>query len=106
VEGRVAYENGKPVAGGAIQFIPLKDLALTISGKIDGDGNFSLQTIKEGTAKPGAPEGEYRVTIVPSVPSRRQRIQPYTLAKTERVGARVNQFAFAIPPPEKTGRSE
>jgi hypothetical protein len=106
VAGRVAYDNGKPVAGGAIQFIPLKDLALTISGKIDGGGSFSLQTIKDGTAEPGAPEGEYKVTIVPSAPSRRQRVQTYTLAKTERVGARENRFEFAIPPPEKTGRSE
>ena len=81
--GTVRYEDGEPLSGGAIQFAPLTDLALTISGKIDSDGGFSLQTIKDGTSVAGAPEGEYRVTIIPSSTVNHFAVRPTTLAKTE-----------------------
>jgi hypothetical protein len=104
--GRVTYADGKPFSGGAIQFVPLNDQSLTISGKIDTDGNFSLRTIKDGTTASGAPEGEYRVTIVPSSPSHHEAVRPHTLPKTERIETKTNKFEFAIPRPDEPDEPE
>jgi hypothetical protein len=104
--GTISYEDGKPLSGGAIQFAPLTDLALTISGKIDSDGSFSLQTIKDGTAVVGAPEGEYQVTIIPSSTVNHFAVRPTTLAKTERVEARDNTYHIVIPRQEELRKAE
>jgi hypothetical protein len=99
--GTVRYEDGKPLPGGAIQFTSLTDSSLTISGKIDKDGSFSLRTIHGNATEPGAPEGKYRVTIIPSATSDRRAVRPHTLPETQRVEAHENTYTFKLPRAEQ-----
>jgi hypothetical protein len=61
VKGQVLLADGKPLAGGAVQFIPTRG-GLPASGKIEADGTFSLKS----KSRDGAAPGEYRVRIEPS----------------------------------------
>src|SRR5271166_2991911 len=62
VEGQVVLANGKPLTGGAVQFIP-KEGGMLAFGKIDRDGKFSLVSLDQ---RQGAAPGEYKVRIEPS----------------------------------------
>jgi hypothetical protein len=63
VKGQVLLANGKPLTSGSIQFIP-KPGGLLASGKLDKDGNFSLESLDK---REGAAPGEYKVRIEPSL---------------------------------------
>jgi hypothetical protein len=100
--GSVKFKDGRPLTGGIVQF-QSADRSLTVSGTIGADGTFSLQTLKETTQVPGAPEGSYTVTVLPPVASdRRLPFQPVTLPQPYKVEAGPkNEFAIEIdtPPP-------
>ncbi len=61
VKGQVLLADGKPLAGGSVQFIPTQG-GLPASGKIEADGTFSLKS----KSRDGAAPGEYKVRIEPS----------------------------------------
>src|SRR5262245_14431628 len=63
VTGFVKFKDGKPATGAAVQFTPLHDTSLAVSGDIQEDGSFTLFTVKGNKRVSGAPEGEYRVTV-------------------------------------------
>ncbi len=65
VKGAVLLANGKALGDGHIYFVP-KDGALTSEAKIQPDGSFSLVT---GVSGEGAPPGEFKIRIEPSVTS-------------------------------------
>jgi hypothetical protein len=71
VSGKVvAAKGGKPISGGMITFQLDKDPTLTATGEIQKDGSFTLTTYyvssNYGASKPGAPTGEYSVTVEPA----------------------------------------
>jgi hypothetical protein len=66
VQGKVLLSDGKPLSGGSIFFVPVKDSLIIPNGKINQDGTFSLST---GDSGAGAPPGEYKVRIEPQDPA-------------------------------------
>ena len=96
VTGTVTYPGGKPVAGGAIQFMPVGDSSFLARGDIQDDGSYSLDMVKDNERKSGAPEGEYRVTVVPPIPPDQRTTPPFELPKTVRVEARDNQIPIEV----------
>src|SRR5688572_20071961 len=66
VSGVVVAKDGRPIAGGAIQFHGVEDPSLASIGEISPDGKFVLRTnLADGTKLPGAVAGNYRVTVFP-----------------------------------------
>jgi hypothetical protein len=65
VTGTVAFADGEPIKGGAVEFKSASDPELRISGQIEEDGTFSLHTLKDKTRVEGAPAGSYTVTFLP-----------------------------------------
>jgi hypothetical protein len=61
VNGRALLADGKPLAGGMVQFIPSRR-GLPATGKIAEDGSFSLRS-RSGE---GAAPGEYKIRVEPS----------------------------------------
>lgn len=104
-----AKVGGSPTTGGYISFRPVdeanKDFA--VSGKIEADGTFTLNTIhaldKSGERKTGAPAGNYTVQLVPVVGDQTtgggyeplQAISPVT------VSAGKNEIVVEFPKPKK-----
>jgi protocatechuate 3,4-dioxygenase beta subunit len=69
VTGKVYDRDGKPLSGGMVQFQHATDLTLTVTGEIQPDGSFTLQTFKGKKALPGAIEGEYTATAMLPIPA-------------------------------------
>jgi hypothetical protein len=67
--GRVLGKDGKPLAGGRIQMYLPDDPNFLVEGDVQNDGSFTLRThvVKPEKTAQGAPEGEYRVSITPSI---------------------------------------
>ena len=70
VSGKVVKKGGKAWSGGTITFQLDQDPTLNATGVIQKDGSFSLTTHyvsrNSDASKPGAPAGEYSVTVEPS----------------------------------------
>jgi hypothetical protein len=60
VKGKVLLDDGKPLPGGWISFVPRGDLPITPSAEIHPDGTFSLVT---GGSGEGAPAGDYKIRV-------------------------------------------
>jgi hypothetical protein len=60
--GTVRFTDGKPVAGGIVEFAP-DGPGPAARGKIGSDGSFTLET----NGKPGAVAGAYRVVVLQMV---------------------------------------
>ncbi|MDB5310014.1 MAG: hypothetical protein JWO38_4216 [Gemmataceae bacterium] len=99
VSGSVKYKGGRPVAGGAVQFAPLADSSYTVSGDINDDGSFTLTTVKGTDRVAGAPEGEYRVTVMPPIPADHRAVPAVIMSQTYRVEPRDNTFPIEVPMP-------
>jgi hypothetical protein len=99
VTGSVAYKGGKPFTGGSVQFTPVSDTTLSVTGTIEPDGSFTLSTIKGAAKVSGAPEGEYRVTIQLPIPQDQRATPPIVLPQTLRVEPQDNHFPFEVPAP-------
>lgn len=70
VKGKVVYqEGGRPMGEGTLQLEPLDIPAgpIALVGTIQADGSFTLHTINENAKLPGAPEGSYRIRVIPSM---------------------------------------
>jgi hypothetical protein len=101
VTGVVVFKDGTPLNEGAIQFEPQsggKDA--TTLGEIDADGEFTLHTLHQNDNLPGAPEGNYKVTIL-SRRTEKQEQQTYQPAQVFRVEAKENRFRIEIDGPRK-----
>jgi hypothetical protein len=101
VTGTVVFKGGKPVTGGAIQFSPVSDTSFTVSGDVADDGSFTLSTVKGAERVSGAPEGEYRVTVLLPLPADQKAIPGITLPKNYRVEPKDNTFTIEITPPSR-----
>jgi hypothetical protein len=74
-DGQVVFKDGTPLSGGIVYFEPLDATARTSArADIHSDGTFQLGTEVQGD---GAPEGRYRVTIIPPLapPAQREKKQ-------------------------------
>jgi hypothetical protein len=100
--GSVFYQGGQPMKGGSIQFLSLTDPDLRVSGKIQNDGTFTLETLKDRDKIAGAPEGEYRVSILPPLEGDHKGVPPISVPGTKTVMPGENQFKLEldIPPPK------
>jgi len=64
VSGFVRFADGRPVAGGVVEFKPVAATGRPARGAIGPDGRFEL---KSGSA-PGARAGRYQVAVVQASP--------------------------------------
>jgi hypothetical protein len=67
VRGKVVFkEDGQPVRGGVtIWFESTEPPYARAAGVVDGEGNFYLSTVRDGS---GALRGEHRIRFEPAVP--------------------------------------
>ena len=98
--GTVIVKGGKPLAGGSVHFAPTADPTFSAAGDLGDDGTFTLATVKGRARLPGAPEGEYRVTVSPQSPPGGSTLLPVSLPNTFRVEPKENELRIEIPPPE------
>jgi hypothetical protein len=102
VTGSVHYKDGRAVVGGAVQFMSLSDTSFSVSGEINEDGSFTLYTVKGSEKIKGAPEGTYRVTVQPPIPSDHRPVRAISLPDTYRIEPKENNtFAFEVNEPGK-----
>ena len=68
VSGRVEAPGGDVarLAGSVVEAVSVSDPGVRASGVIRDDGTFRLESLHAGTVRDGAPEGAYRVRIVPN----------------------------------------
>jgi hypothetical protein len=99
--GTVVYKGGRPMKGGSVQFTSTQDPGLKVIGAIGDDGTFALTTIRDQARADGAPEGEYRVTVLPPLQGEHKGLPPIMLPQTYKVGTTDNQFKIQlnVPPP-------
>lgn len=107
VRGKVALPGGKPFPGGLIEFRSPAYPASTIKGEITSDGgSFSLTTLtmvgNRNQTLPGAPPGNYRVTIIPRMQQQQAAPRPILLPKSYQVKAQEdNEFVLWVELPSK-----
>jgi hypothetical protein len=68
VKGAVVFVKGgslKQLVDGTVEFQSVSEPGVRAYGEIQQDGSFSLTTLKDGKASPGAIEGEHRARVVP-----------------------------------------
>jgi hypothetical protein len=106
VKGKVVYTDGRAMSGGSIQFVSSPpDPLLTVTGTIDNDGHFTLNTLKGNKKVAGAVEGKYAVTIVPPQTDDHQPVMPVMLPGTYTIKAGENTFPdFKVPAQKFAGR--
>src|SRR5437870_3937346 len=70
VTGKVIYKKGGPIARATVTFRSAADIdtQMICNGTTEDDGTFTLTSLRTSDKQEasGAPEGEYRVTIIPN----------------------------------------
>jgi hypothetical protein len=108
VTGSVVYKGGQPLKGGMVQFTPVGDSPLRVVGPIQEDGRFTLATQKDNAKADGAPEGDYRVTVIlplqadprGGLSDPHRGVPPIVLPKTYKVEAKDdNELKIELPQP-------
>jgi hypothetical protein len=94
--GQVQYKNGQPMKGGSVQFTTAEDNGLRVSGLIGEDGRFSLTTLRDRAKADGAPEGDYRVLVLPPLQDDHKGVPPIPAPGTYKVEAKDNQFQIKL----------
>lgn len=63
VQGKVQFPNGKPLAGGSVEFLAKDDQGKSINarGAIDAEGRFLLKTREQD----GAIAGKHQIIVMP-----------------------------------------
>lgn len=104
VRGTVVLDNQAATGGGTIRFQPEPDLPdLSVTGVVNGDGSFELQTIHALSQKKGsgAPAGHYKVTFVPSDgggrTAGRTTTNPVTATVTYQIQPGSNEMTIKLP---------
>ncbi len=101
--GVAVFENGATLKGGSLTFINVGQATAIVIGEIHSDGSFHLRTVKDNEQAPGAPEGEYEVTVrLPPRPGAEvleahKGTPAIKLAKTYRVEPKENTFKIEVP---------
>jgi hypothetical protein len=111
VSGSVVYKGGQPMKGGVINFVPLEESPVRVSGSIGEDGKFSLFTVKDKGKISGAPPGEYHVDVVPPLsgqakgdaPAGHIATMPIPLPGAYKIEAKDNRIEVQLPTPPPRG---
>lgn len=103
VTGTVSDAKGKPYNGGMVQFTSPADSTLTVTGMIASDGKYALKTAQGRNLGQGAPEGEYKVTLIPPISSDQTGAPPSELPGLARVKAGANRIDLRVGTPPKSG---
>lgn len=103
VTGTVYDGKGNPLKGGMVQFTHATDTTLSVSGRVGEDGNFTLKTVKDRGESPGAPAGEYRVTILPPLTTGQSGGEPIELPGSAKVADQPVRFELRPKQPPKAG---
>lgn len=90
--------------GGSIQFTTETDPSIRVVGEIQVDGKFVLNTAKDKTVLKGAPEGEFRVIVMPPLggdavggaPSGHKGALPIALNKLVRIEPKENELKIEV----------
>jgi hypothetical protein len=103
VKGRVTYADGRPLAGGLIEFRSADDPSLRVRGDIGPDGAFTLRTFLDDRSVPGAPAGTYTATymshLASDAPEQAIPPPPVVLPTPYTVEPRDgNDLAVTLPP--------
>ena len=112
VHGKVTYPDGKPVAGGLIQFQPQAEPSVSTTGTIHNDGTYSLISVRDGLRAEGAVACPNRVIVVqwadqesqrqePGKPTRQQGCLPTNVAALFHVQPRDNEYNLVINRPPR-----
>ena len=102
--GSVVSRGGPPLTGGTVQFNSQSDPLLRVLGTIDSDGSFTLTTTKDTAQADGAPEGEYKVFVLPplvsdsrgGVEGAHKGVPPIEMPQLYRVEAKDNTFKLEV----------
>lgn len=105
VTGKVVYKGGAPMPGGSIQLVVPDDPLLRVVGAVDGDGTFTLHTLRDNAKAEGAPAGEFKVVVTPplvadtrgGLTDPHKGVLPITLARSCRIEAKENALRFELP---------
>jgi hypothetical protein len=100
VKGRVLDAGGEPLTGGHIMFRCDEDAQWLITGVIEADGRFTLQTRFEDVDWPGAVAGTHAVTIIPPTPQEgvAQHVSlPVVLPEKVIVRSGLNDLELRLP---------
>lgn len=65
IKGKLVFDDGKPVSGASIRFVPTGEKGRMANGYSSKDGTFELTTINAGD---GAQPGDY-VVVVSKIPA-------------------------------------
>jgi hypothetical protein len=101
VTGKVSFKDGRPFSGGVIQFLSKSDPTLTMTGKIEKDGTFTVYTLFQEEKLPGAVPGPCVVMISPPIKENKP-VDLYQPAQTFLVQATSNHFVIEIDPPKRS----
>jgi hypothetical protein len=85
VRGKVVYKDGQPMDGGLVEFHSTRDPLVRATAEIGPDGRFTLATPTERRPVPGAPDGDYSVTVLPRMEgdqAKQPMPDPINLART------------------------
>lgn len=101
--GTVTFAGGRPLTGGTIVFTAVDPL-IRVVGDIGNDCTFTLLTAKDTAKAEGAPEGEYRVFVIPPRESdpllgAHKSVPPIALPTPYRVEAKENRYTIVLPSP-------
>ena len=94
VHGRVAFADGQPLTCGMVHFQSLDDRQVSMTGEVDANGRFTIETFVVGDRVPGAVEGRHRVTILPAISD--QLSQPTVIPEPIIVAPGENELSFTI----------
>src|SRR5438309_364253 len=85
--GSIVYKGGQPMKGGSVQFLSKEHPEVRVAGLIQPDGTFTLQTIVDREKAPGAPAGEYSVSVIPPLEGEHKGVPPISVPWTFTVTA-------------------
>jgi hypothetical protein len=95
VEGVVLRKDGKPVAGGGVEFRHATKPEFVSLGEVGADGRFTLRTMGGVSDAAGAQEGEHTVTYTPASAKQEEMI-PVTLSKKYMIKAGDNNITVTL----------
>ncbi len=96
--GKVVTAKGTPLTGGMVQFECPRDASFTVVGVIGPEGKYEAKTVRDRTESPGAPAGEYRVTVTLPLANGNASHAPITLPRPCAVLAQdTNTFDIQLP---------
>jgi hypothetical protein len=98
-------KGGQTVHKGSVRFMPEGNQDYIVSGEVDDNGKFELETVSAkgsgGNRQKGAPPGTYTVTYLPASTDQQKggAVVPLTPTKTFQVEAKANDLTIELIEP-------